>query len=460
MSKRTLPQLTGLFLYPLLLITLFAGCGEGLGQSQDYNYQTGTPGYIIIDGSSSRPIQPTAYGQNYWDWVPSWTGQIDKTKKIVANLKLNTYRAGGNTNDWDNAPDNWDYEEIDTYIAYCRVIGAEPILQVPIISSKRDPNVAVDWVKYCKDKGYNVKYWIIGNEPDLYTSHNFFKREYTVYDYCEDFNKYASKMRELDPSIKIIGPEVCQYEGYNDWIPTFVELCRINVDIVSYHFYPYGKVKDFTITNILNSPKTTRDLMKWVKNNAGGKQVALTETHVSWSEVMNKQASAESFYAGLWIAEVMGSALEEDLWTVNFWGTIGGYGTGFIDSDLKPRPSYYGLWMFTNHFGANLITVNNSPDGLAVYASRNQANNRTIIIGVNKTNTHLPETIQIKGLAANVPERHHTFHAYSITCLSIPDDGGPMECWTYTKPLADQKQPPSYQLIEPPLVEPPTEGTP
>lgn len=438
-------KLVGLIIFIAFMI--ISGCNSGTGEPI-----TGEPGFIKISGANPQGIGSMVYGQNYWDWVPSWTNGIPGTETLMADLHLNVYRAGGITPDIQNAPEKWDLSQIDKYVAYCRAINVEPMLQVPVATGTTEQ--AASWVNYCnKQKGYNIKYWIIGNEPDLYDSSNY-KAGYTVQNYINDFKAYATAMKAEDVSIMVVGPELaCRYIPGDDWLTPFLIQCKDYVDIVSFHFYPFGNPGDFTLVNVLNSNSITRSKIETVcgivAQYCPNKPIALTETHVSWSEVMGKEASAESFYAGLWIAETMGISLQKNLWTTAFWCTSGGYGTGFIDNlTKKPRAAYYGLQMFSKHFGNQLIQPTVTSEGISVYASRNDMNDRTIIIVINKSNFHLPETIQFIDFDAPISERKYTFPAYSLTCLSIPDNGGAMECWSYTKSQHNGKVPPEYTVIQ------------
>ena len=100
------------------------------------------------------------------------------------------------------------YEEGDTetdfdeFMAFCQRVNAEPILVVNTeawqIAQDLDGGAeeAADWVQYCKDRGYNVKYWEIGNETYW---HPFF----TAREYGRAVKKYAQAMKAVDPTIKI-----------------------------------------------------------------------------------------------------------------------------------------------------------------------------------------------------------------------------------------------------------------
>jgi Glycoside hydrolase family 44 len=55
-----------------------------------------------------------------------------------------------------------------------------------------------------------IKFWSIGNEPDLLTNPDTGK-PYTVAEYTQAFITYSLAMHQRDPSIKIFGPEISQY---------------------------------------------------------------------------------------------------------------------------------------------------------------------------------------------------------------------------------------------------------
>ena len=140
---------------------------------------------VTITREGGTPIAPQAFGNNYWDWL-DWSNEgingMTGTEGAVTALHLNVIRAGGDNNDTANnvfystSPIVFDNSRIDAFVQYCRTVGAEPILQVPIVSNNVDggaasAQTAADIVTYVNvTQGYGVKYWEIGNEPDLYTS--------------------------------------------------------------------------------------------------------------------------------------------------------------------------------------------------------------------------------------------------------------------------------------------------
>lgn len=432
----------------LALIAVLSGCGGGGGSSTATDGPAGT---ITVSALNPQPIGAQAYGQNYWCWAAGYNDPIQGTEAQGESLKVNVLRAGGYNND-AQTPNPWNEAEVDAFIAYCKQIKAEPILQVSLINGTSANAAAM--VEYCnkKTKPHNVKYWSIGNEPDLYADKGDIK-SYDVNRYISDFKAYAAAMKAVDPTIKILGPELSwKYkigEGSNDWFTPFLQQCHNEVDIVTIHRYPFAPDKA-TITNAVNDATTMRSLLRRLRGivdtYAGtDKPLAITEANITYDgdpAHSNQSASPQTFYASLWIADSMGVALEEQLWTNAYWSMAEGWTLSFLNSNKQPKPIYYGLYMYTHFFGTAMIRPTSVPAGLSVYASRDAGNTKTILMVINKTNQNLPETIQINDIATPVVKQH-IFPAYSITAIAIPDDGGPTEVWTYS-----QKNSKPVQTIE------------
>lgn len=132
---------------------------------------------------------------------------------------------------------NTHHMDTDRYMAFCRKVGAEPMLGVNIESGatfdRTDDGIAeaVRWMRYCQQKGYEVKYWFLGNESYHTGTHYKMKAaEYGGY-----VRRYAEAMRAVDPDIKIIA----------NWSSTFtagpwgamLEAADGHVDIADVHHY-------------------------------------------------------------------------------------------------------------------------------------------------------------------------------------------------------------------------------
>src|SRR6478736_3823699 len=153
-----------------------------------------TPSPLVISTTTRTP-RTTATGVNYWLWMPAFGDDVTGTNTLTAALKPTVMRVGGYNND-ANTQDPFDDAAFDTAVAYARAIGAEPIIQVPLLAdiSGKPPTAATAaaMVTYGNvTKSYGLKYFSIGNEPDLYASQGLVADStqpaipgYTPADYC------------------------------------------------------------------------------------------------------------------------------------------------------------------------------------------------------------------------------------------------------------------------------------
>jgi hypothetical protein len=430
---------------------------QGSAPSPSPTPVAGPAGTILVSGTNPTAAA-TRYGQNFWCWS-NYGDYVARTEGLVAALRLGVLRAGGHNND-TNASDGFDpFDEpqIDAYVAYCRAVGAEPILQVPLLRNAQGGSAtardAAEMVRYCnRTRGFGVRYWEIGNEPDLYSDQGDVPG-YDVERFARDFNSFSTAMKRVDPAIRVLGPELSwkyfPHSGANDWLTPFLARCRGSFDIVSLHRYPFD-AQHSTIANAMADVDSFDATVQGVRAqmDAGGYAgvpLAITEVNISWDgtpENSIQSASPQTFYAGLWVADTLGAALQQRLWAMCYWSLSETWTLGFIDTTRQPRPSYYAFQMVTSHTGPTLLAAT-PPAGFSVYASRSAANDATNLVVVNKNATANREDIVLADLpAASGPSRPYDFPAYSLTALSVPDDGAPMHVWSYTKAMADAGGPP------------------
>jgi len=429
---------------------------------------------VTIARDGGTPIAPQAFGNNYWDWL-DWSNEgingMTGTEGAVTALHLNVIRAGGDNNDTANtvyystSPIVFDNSRIDAFVQYCRKVGAEPILQVPIVSNNVDggaasAQAAADIVTYVNvTQGYGVKYWEIGNEPDLYTSQYDAGTPATIKsatDYCTVYQAYATAMKAANAqasdggvTLQFLGPELSNmYVPGNDWLTPFLDNCKDYVDVVTVHRYPFsaenvsssGALRDVTSFRALLS-----SLWNIVKGHARpGTPLGITEANISWDylpsdyTVTSQSAAPNTFYGALWVADEMGTALEYNLWTLAFWNlgetAINSQGNvfGFVVGGA-PTPEYWTEQMVSANFSGNILSPSNVPAGFSVYASYDSAKASTSVLVINKTDAASPVSLAVDSL----PPQAFAFAATSVTLVTIPDDpSATTHVVTYTPDLA------------------------
>jgi len=440
-----------------LLGAAFPGC-HGSSTEPSGSPTVGPVGTIQVSGAHSVPAA-TRYGENYWCWS-NYGAYVQGTESLVAGLRLGVLRAGGHNNDTNtsNGLDPFDEGQIDAYVAYCRSVGAEPILQVPLLRNAKGatatPRDAADMVSYCnRTRGYGIRYWEVGNEPDLYSDQGDVPG-YGVEPFCDEFNAFSAAMKHVDSGIQILGPELSwkyyPQSGADDWLSPFLARCRGSFDVVAIHRYPFA-AKDSTIANAMSDVTAFTSVVRGVRaqldaSGLGAVPLAVTEANISWDgapENSTQTASPQTFYAGLWVADTLGAAIQQGLWAMCYWSLSESWTLGFVEATTrKPRPSYYAFQMVATHTGATLLSAT-PPAGFSVYASRSAANDATALVVINKSGTASREAIVLSDLPSAPPASlAYDFPAYSLTVLSIPDDGRTMQVWSYTKAMADVGSPP------------------
>jgi alpha-L-arabinofuranosidase len=133
--------------------------------------------------------------------------------------------------------------DFDELMTICTATGAKPLIVVAYDAMyNTSPGTgkptkaqlitnATEWVRYANvTKGYDIKYWMIGNESWSSPTYN---GSTTPAQYALDIVDFASAMKAVDPSIKII------VNGRNNWWQTLLQSSAASyIDILGISAYP------------------------------------------------------------------------------------------------------------------------------------------------------------------------------------------------------------------------------
>jgi hypothetical protein len=481
MSMKTNPAvMVGL----ALAVGLSASCSSPGSRAEARTRGGGAvaPAVVKIARAGGTPISPFAFGNNYFNWVDyTKDGRvgIHGSEEPARALRLNVVVGDNNQND-ANTPQLFDHAQIDQYIAYCRAVGAEPIMIAPVYGNNVDGGPtsaegAAEIVTYVNGtKKYGVKYWTIGMEVDIYDQ--FFKRTTglpvsTAAEYAAIFNSYAKAMKAANAAahsgfeLVFVGPELgSRYHEGDDWLSPMLDQCRDTIDIASIHAYGFA-AKDLTVDGILTDVDRFRTFVQDVKTRVArhgrpGTPLAITEANVSydWDPKFytpeTRKLGPSTFYAALWDADRMGAALEANLWTFAFWDLaetdemVARDNTvfGFIRTDpsvqpptRKLTPEYYAQQMVTTHFSGNTVVPMGVPKRMSVYASYDAKKAATAVLVVNKDIAPRVLTLAVDNLRA----RTITYAPMSINIVTIPDElAANHRVLEYTMEMANAGLPP------------------
>lgn len=297
--------------------------------------------------------------------------------------------------------------QIDQFIALARLMNAEPSISVRL--EKGTPEQAAQLVRYTNlQKGYNVRYWSIGNEPNLFDN-------YTTIQHNDEWRAIATAMRAVDPNIILIGPDVSQYPGIEsqnpkdpdgrDWMREFLTANGDMVDIVSIHRYPFPLGTGGRVTSIQDLRDNSAEwdiiipFLRGVIQETTGRDIpiAVTEVNSHWSAVIGGEASPDSFYNAIWIGDVLGRLIEQQVSIVAYFDlqssdNRGGFG---LFSRYAARPSYYTYQMY-QRFGSQLLQADSTLEYVSAYAAQREDGAITLIL-INMDDTTVTSGVNIIG---------------------------------------------------------------
>jgi hypothetical protein len=455
-------------LFAAALIT--AGCNDGGAPPRDGGAAKGGAGgqsgaggaggaagtvAPVTVSAKTRTTRTTSWSVNYWDWMPTFGNDVTGTEAMVAALTPTYLRVGGYNND-ANMPNPFDDAQLDAMVAYANAIGAKPILQVPLLADTagNPPTAATAaaMVQYAnKTKGYGIEYFSIGNEPDIYDTPGQPSWPamigYTPQDYCAAVTADVTAMKAVDPTIKIVGPDLAyKYQAGSgpilDWLTPILGTCGGQFDVISIHRYPFEAAMA-TLPAAAQDPVTFRQVMTSVlgilqTTGQGAKPLALTEMNVAYDATTGcvLGASPGTVGSALWMADILGSSIQLGLWTSAVWdisdpddwslGLIG------LPPAHVPRPEYFAYALYSGHFGPTVLpSVSGMPTGVAAYASRNAADTATELIVINWNTSASALSFQVTDLVGASPAAPtYLLPATSMAAVEIKDDGS-STAWVY-----------------------------
>jgi alpha-L-arabinofuranosidase len=262
---------------------------------------------------------------------------------------------------WDRAWGAWEWNDFgtDEFIKFCRYIGAEPYICTN--AGEGYEHEAAEWMRYCKEKGYKVRYWGIGNEMFGHWQLGHL-----------DANKYALKailfataMRKVIPDARLVAVGV-DGGGWGNWNAIVTRIAGAHFDLIAPHYYQFFNAANdprqiYTI--VAGSPihieqmlRETFDIVE--RNKPKGKRITLAfdEWNV-WEPTQTVENGLESFYSlrdGIFAAGVFhamhrcGDFVELACFaqTVNVLGAMRTNQTQVVKS-----PIYWAFWIYVRNTG-------------------------------------------------------------------------------------------------------------
>jgi hypothetical protein len=347
---------------------------------------TAIPNVLYVDPSASLgPISPLIYGSNYGPWLVVSFDMLPEA--YVSGIKILRF-PGGAWGDHNNVTPL----QIDQFMDFANKMGAAALFSVRLLGGT--PEQAAEMVRYTNIvKKYNVQYWNIGNEPTLYNAEVQGQGQtYDVNRFNQEWRAFAEAMKKVDPTIKLVGPEINQFSydtspgattNFGKWDETWMtEFLKANgdlVDVVSFHRYPFPSSRtsgppsfDELRLNAQEWDKIFIHVRELIHQYTGRDlPIAVTEFNSAYDKSVGKETTPDSHYNAIWMAAVLGSMIKNKVLMANVWYLTAKGGSGGLGliSAYDVFPSYYTYQMYKK-FGNELIYASSDDPDLQVYAAR------------------------------------------------------------------------------------------
>lgn len=364
------------------------------------------PSGLYVDATASTtPINPLVYGTNYGPWlVVTVDVQDEFAESGLTYLRFPGGRYG----------DTYDLREyqIDQFIDLAAVIDAEVTISVRLLGGS--PEDAAEIVRYTNiEKGYDVTYWSIGNEPSLYTTMQAAPEWDTAF-YNQQWRLFAEAMLAVDPEIQLLGPNIHQISADSstrpkddnglDWLEEFLVANGDLVDVVTFHRYPFpisraDPIPTFEMlrdnppewdTIIPSVRQTIRDIT------GEDKPIGVMEINSNYTDVSTFEYSPDGFYNAIWWGDVLGRFINQRVDMVTHfalqhkssgWGMLG---------RTEPRPTYFVYRMY-QHLGDQLLFSESDDPFVSIVAAQRDDGATTVMV-INRGDRPITQSFTMVGV--------------------------------------------------------------
>lgn len=342
----------------------------------------------------SQEISPYLMGTNAW--LPPWMGgSINNLWDELEDAGFQMIRVGGNGAQDANA---YSHQRLGDLTQQIRDAGAEVILQVPRNHTAAQTTALIEYINGTRN--LNVRFWSIGNEPNLNSGHS---TAIPVADVAAYIRRIATALKAYDPTIKTIGPTTAWFDT-NYLNPLFVNAGPNNVagtdengnhyiDILSWNQYQITSGPGYentinsavTIVNNINATRPEGNKMSWTMSEFNG--------HYN-NDIASADQKVWSFNAGQMFAEMYDIGMRKGAFSLCSWSVFES-GGGRIAGDLglfdltnneyRGRSTYYHSMMLGRHMKATYLPNKRNITNVTISSMGDEEGFSVMILNRSKT---------------------------------------------------------------------------
>jgi hypothetical protein len=335
-------------------------------------------GLVVDTGKVLAPVRPAVLsGFNFGNWMAIVEFLEDFQAVKPAELRF----PGGNVGDENDLTD----AGLAAFQSNLSMLGNPPtVIQTRVFGggmskdpAKNRPEDAAENVRMAKAKGIKVRYWEIGNEPDLFAVTRGDK-SWTPEKYCDVFRAQAAAIKAVDPTAKIAGPAVSGAKGARDvFLAAFVKSCGDVVDVLTWHIYPTdGQASDeVALESVSEADQTIESFSKlWKDKGSNPKgytrtvELGITEYGLSW--FTSRMNHLTDMPAAMWALEMALRFNEQGVTSAHYFALHATGGHGLLDQAGVRRPTYWAFRMLADLSG-NLVPATSGDGDVWAHAATN-----------------------------------------------------------------------------------------
>ncbi|MFC1936479.1 hypothetical protein ACFLYP_02295 [Chloroflexota bacterium] len=370
------------------------------------------PGMLYVNPKMEmHQISPYVLGSNYGPWIAVPVEMLEDA--YASGVTMLRFPGG----EWGDRNDIKAYH-IDAFMDFCEQLGADVNFTIRLLDST--PEEAAEMVRYVnKEMGYGVRYWTIGNEPTLYE--DYIGETYDTKRFNTEWREFAEAMKDVDPSIILLGPELHQFNSNPDanpkdsfgldWMTEFLKANGDLVDVVTFHRYPFPKNagENATIVDLRQDAvewTRTIEYLRGLIHEITGRDIpiAITEFNSHYTKSISGEGTPDSHYNAIWLADILGRMMQQNVVVANQWmlTSHGGQGGWGLVGRGELRPSYY-VYQLYSQFGVEMVYSSSDMPDLRVYAALLGENELSFIV-INMSDDELSYQLFVEGGALGEAE--------------------------------------------------------
>jgi hypothetical protein len=295
------------------------------------------------------------------------------------------------------------------------------------------PEHAAEVARYLAATGVPVRWWSVGNEPDLYPR-NRMDPSWTAEVYCERFRELRAAVQAVQPDAVMTGPAVSgSRPSALGYLREVLGRCGDVIDVLTWHVYPTdGTWSDEAALATARSVGQEIALLRgWLAdpdvNPLGFERdigLAITEFGLSWRTSMYRHL--EDQVAALWLADALGQMATHGLDASHYFALQAMGGHGLIDRGGWIRPTYYVYAMLAD-FAGWAHAVEGADERLGAYAAADGDALRVLLVNRSSDDVevawafaaeaagyaapHLEVTTLVDAVGDDAPGLLHATHA-------------------------------------------------